>query len=58
MKLSYRGINYHQNPVLVNSNEFKTIGKYRGKYIELHKFNNIALQKHCNHLTYRGVSYS
>ncbi len=57
MKLSYRGINYNQNPVLLNSNQVKAVGKYRGKNIELHKFSNIELQQHRNSMTYRGVAY-
>lgn len=57
MKLSYRGINYNQNSVLVNGDRVKAVGKYRGRNIELHKFNNIALQQHLNSMTYRGVAY-
>ncbi len=58
MKLSYRGLHYAQNPVLVNSNQVKAIGKYRGANVEIHKFNNIARQQHRNLMTYRGIAHS
>ncbi|HHP7231254.1 MAG TPA: DUF4278 domain-containing protein [Xenococcaceae cyanobacterium] len=58
MKLSYRGIDYHQNPVVVSSNQFKAFGKYRGATVELHKSSSIALNQHRNPLTYRGAIYS
>ncbi len=57
MQLSYRGINYNQNPVSIKSNLIKTVGKYRGRRIQLHIFNNIGLQSHPIALTYRGFVY-
>ncbi len=58
MQLSYRGINYNQEPIVIDSHQVKATGKYRGKNIELHKFNNIRLQNRHNPMTYRGVSYN
>ncbi len=58
MKLSYRGIQYSQEPTVVNVHYGSVAGKYRGAAWQVHNLAQIPLKNSHPNLTYRGVSYS
>ncbi len=57
MKLSYRGIEYNQEPTVVNVHYGSVTGKYRGATWQAHNLDKIPVKQSHPHLTYRGVSY-
>jgi hypothetical protein len=57
MKLTYRGIQYEVNTPVVETEEGKTVGKYRGLDWRFHGAKeSMHLQPRAN-LTYRGITY-
>lgn len=58
MKLSYRGIQYNQEPTAVNVHYGNVAGKYRGANWQAHNLNKISVKQSHPHLTYRGVNYN
>lgn len=57
MKLSYRGIHFDHNPAVVETQEGKTIGKYRGSELHAHSPKKRLNIVHHKNLKYRGASY-
>ncbi len=58
MKLTYRGISYEYNPLVVETVEDKVGGQFRGLDWRFHNLKKTpALQPPVN-LTYRGVTYA
>ena len=57
MKLSYRGIQYNQEPTAVNVHSGRVVGKYRGADWQAHNLDRVPVRQSHPHLTYRGVSY-
>ena len=57
MKLSYRGIHFDHNPAVVETQEGKTIGKYRGSELHAHSPKKRLTIVHHKNLKYRGASY-
>ena len=58
MKLSYRGIQYNQEPTVVNVHSGRVAGKYRGANWQAHNLDKVPVKQPNPHLTYRGVSYN
>ncbi|NEO26440.1 MAG: DUF4278 domain-containing protein [Kamptonema sp. SIO4C4] len=57
MELKYRGVTYNYNPTIVEAEEGKVAGKYRGLEWRFRNLKKPAAQKPTLDLVYRGVHY-
>ena len=58
MKITYRGISYEYNPLVINTVEGKVGGKFRGLDWRFHNLKKPPLLQPPVNLTYRGVTYA
>jgi Domain of unknown function (DUF4278) len=58
MKLTYRGINYEYEPVVIETESTEVAGKFRGRDWRFRNLKKSPVIMPTNGLTYRGVSYS
>ena len=55
MKLSYRGINYEYNPIMIEPTEMFVNGKYRGNRSNVSLFNQVSFKRPLTNMIYRGA---
>jgi hypothetical protein len=58
MKLTYRGVSYEYNPIVVETTTGEVAGKYRGLDWRFRNLEKPPILVPTNNLTYRGVTYN
>jgi hypothetical protein len=58
MKLTYRGVSYEYNPLVIETVATKVGGKYRGLDWRFHNLKKPPVLQPPANLTYRGVAYA